>query len=100
MGILFYRQVWNFLGPVKDGISNFFVPDNYEFAFEICMPAKMAESLQGLDNCFIRYSLRAQIHTSEGETFDISRNLNVRRIYDSLEFIEPNVSFLVLLGDV
>lgn len=68
-------------------------PDNYEFPFEVCVPKGTPESIQGVDDCFIRYILRAQIYGNGGNNLSISREVQMRKAYTMSLFRELSVSF-------
>ncbi|RAL02604.1 arrestin domain-containing protein [Aspergillus ibericus CBS 121593] len=87
---LFMRQTWNFL-RFSPSTSNTLPPGNHEFPFHFCLSSKTPDSIQGLDDCSIKYNLKAQIRTLKGTGFDITRSIRVCRMYRSLLIPEPKV---------
>jgi hypothetical protein len=87
--VTFYHQVWSFLGGLGKQRS-FLCPGNYEFPFSISLKATMPESVEGLEDCYIRYDLNAEISSSWGLINKI-RNLRVIKPPYFLSFLEPEV---------
>ncbi|PWY80829.1 hypothetical protein BO94DRAFT_558240 [Aspergillus sclerotioniger CBS 115572] len=88
---LFMRQTWNFLQCSKTSTSTTLPPGNHEFPFHFCLSSKTSDSVQGLNDCSIRYNLKAQIRTLKDSTFDTAKHITVCRIHRSLLFPEPKI---------
>lgn len=68
-------------------------PDNYEFPFEICLSGQNPETVQGIDDCFIRYILRAEVYSNTGDSLtNLSREIQVRKMHAMSLLREPSVS--------
>ncbi|RHZ50674.1 uncharacterized protein CDV56_106574 [Aspergillus thermomutatus] len=68
------------------------VPDNYEYPFQFSLSGRMLESVEGLDDSYIRYTLKAQICGMTGKsTMEIHRHIRLYREHPSLRFPEPKV---------
>ncbi|PYH98625.1 arrestin domain-containing protein [Aspergillus ellipticus CBS 707.79] len=80
---LFMHQIWSFL-PFSQNPTPITIPaGNHEFQFQFCLPGQSPDSSQGLDDCYIRYHLKAQIRTVKGGIFDALRPVKVCRVYQS-----------------
>ncbi|EAW13735.1 arrestin C-terminal domain-containing protein [Aspergillus clavatus NRRL 1] len=88
------HHIWSFLGQTRETMPAVLPPDNYEFSFTFPVSNRLPESLEGLDDSSIRYTLRAEIHAGNGETIKITKRLTVHRRYDSLLIPEPKVLML------
>lgn len=71
-------------------------PGNYELSFEICIPRQMPETIEGVDDSFIRYILQAQIYGNSGDNLTISREIRLRKAYTMSLLREPSVSYYIL----
>jgi len=90
----FFHQISNLLPTPRRSSIVVLEPNNYEFPFEICLPKGTPESVQGVDDCFIRYVLRAETHASGGDNLTISREVRVRKAYTTCLLRETSVSFV------
>ncbi|PWY73038.1 arrestin domain-containing protein [Aspergillus heteromorphus CBS 117.55] len=83
---VFMHQIWSFLRiPGSSAPVN--VPaGNHEFPFDFCLSSETPESVQGLDDCYIRYHLKAQIQTTKGGNLDVVKPVRVCRIHQSVLF--------------
>ncbi|KAE8404360.1 hypothetical protein BDV37DRAFT_282909 [Aspergillus pseudonomiae] len=79
----FHHDVWSFLRVSAGRSTTILGPGNYEFPFEMCLPGRLPESMTGVDDYYIRYSLRAQIYGRKGESVVTSREISVRKVYDT-----------------
>ncbi|ODM19361.1 hypothetical protein SI65_05979 [Aspergillus cristatus] len=86
----FFHQISNLLPTPRRSSIVVLEPNNYEFPFEICLPKGTPESVQGVDDCFIRYVLRAEVHSSGGDNMTISKEVRVRKTYTTSLLREPS----------
>lgn len=87
-----FHQIWSFLRPSGTSASTILQPDNYEFPFQFCLSKQISESIEGLEDCYVRYNLKAQICGGGNEsTAEVNRRIRIFRIYPSLLFLEPQV---------
>ncbi|KAE8139245.1 hypothetical protein BDV38DRAFT_281410 [Aspergillus pseudotamarii] len=77
----FHHDVWSFLRVSAGSSSTTLEPGNYEFPFQMCLPGRLPESMTGVDDCYIRYRLRAQIYGRKGESVTTSREVTIRKVY-------------------
>ncbi|KAE8369931.1 hypothetical protein BDV27DRAFT_171664 [Aspergillus caelatus] len=77
----FHHDVWSFLRASAGSSATILEPGNYEFPFQMCLPGRLPESMTGMDDCYIRYFLRAQIYGRKGESAATSREVTVRKVY-------------------
>ncbi|KAJ6005708.1 hypothetical protein N7451_003652 [Penicillium sp. IBT 35674x] len=84
---IFYHQIWNFKKGFKKG-QNILQPGNHEFPFSVSLNGRLPPTIEGLDDCFIRYRLTAEINCPWGVIHE-SRSLNVSRMQDIFSFMEP-----------
>lgn len=87
---LFYHQIWNFKRGFKKG-KNTLQPGNHEFYFSVSLNSRLPPTIEGLDDCFIRYKLTAELNCPWG-VINKSRSMNVSRMQDTFSFMEPQVS--------
>jgi hypothetical protein len=89
----FYHQAWSFLPEPTKTQTNLqpLQPGNYEFSFSVTLHNSLPESVEGLDDCYIRYELTAGISCSWG-LITRSKDMRVCKALDPLSFIEPEVS--------
>ncbi|KAE8165427.1 hypothetical protein BDV40DRAFT_297456 [Aspergillus tamarii] len=78
----FHHDVWSFLRVSVGSSATMLEPGNYEFPFQMCLPGRLPESMRGIDDCYIRYFLRAQIYGRKGESAATSREVTVRKVYN------------------
>jgi hypothetical protein len=86
----FYHQIWSFL-PESNKSQKSLQPGNYEFPFLITLHNSLPESVEGLDDCYIRYELTAGINCSWG-LITRPKGMRVSKALDPLSFLEPEVS--------
>jgi hypothetical protein len=87
--VTFYHQVLSLLGSLGKQ-KTLLRPGNYEFPFSVSLKATMPESVEGLDDCYIRYDLTAEINSSWGLIKE-KGNLRVTKSQNFLSFLEPEV---------
>ncbi|OQD80922.1 hypothetical protein PENANT_c031G00089 [Penicillium antarcticum] len=83
----FYHQIWSFL-PESNKKQTTLQPGNYEFPFEVTLHNSQPESVEGLDDCYIRYELTAGINCSWG-LIARSKDMRVSEALEPLSFLEP-----------
>ncbi|KAL4867047.1 hypothetical protein BDV12DRAFT_187029 [Aspergillus spectabilis] len=81
-----FHQICSFLGPSKSTILEI---GNYEYPFEFPLPTGLPETVEGLEDSYIRYRLKAQIGT-KGSTMEATRLIRVLREYPSILVAEPH----------
>ncbi|KAJ5656550.1 hypothetical protein N7507_008500 [Penicillium longicatenatum] len=84
---IFYHQIWNFKRGFTKG-QNVLQPGNHEFNFSVTLSNKLPTTIEGLDDCFIRYKLTAELNCPWG-VINESRSMDVSRMQDIFSFIEP-----------
>ncbi|KAJ6009690.1 hypothetical protein N7522_004706 [Penicillium canescens] len=83
----FYHQIWSFL-PESNKNQKSLQPGNYEFPFSVTLHNSLPESVEGLDDCYIRYELTAGINCAWG-LITRSKGLRVSKALNPLSFLEP-----------
>lgn len=89
---IFYHQIWSLIRVWK-GNSTTLQPGNYEFPFSVSLHKRMPASIEGMDDCYIRYGLTAALNCSRGLITE-SRNLTVSRLHDIFSFVDPQVCLI------
>ncbi|KAJ6102391.1 hypothetical protein N7486_004818 [Penicillium sp. IBT 16267x] len=84
---IFYHQIWNFKRGFKKG-QNVLQPGKHEFPFSVSLNNRLPTTIEGLDDCFVRYKLTAELNCPWG-VINEARSMNVSRIQDIFSFIEP-----------
>ncbi|KAJ5618989.1 hypothetical protein N7510_002973 [Penicillium lagena] len=87
--IPFYRQIWSFLNASKGSSQTTLEPGNYEFPFSVSLHRSMPVSVEGLEDCYIRYGLTATIFRGHAGRVTTSRNMSVSRSQSHLALPEP-----------
>lgn len=64
---------------------------NHEFTFTVSLSSKLPPTIEGLEDCSLRYELTAELNCPWG-VINESRSLNVSRMQDIFSFMEPQVS--------
>ncbi|RAQ42114.1 arrestin domain containing protein [Aspergillus flavus] len=86
----FHHDVWSFLRVSAGSSATTLEPGNYEFPFQMCLPGRLPESMRGIDDCYIHYFLRAQIYGRKGESVSTSREVTVRKVYNTPSRTAPS----------
>lgn len=92
----FFHQISSLLPSPRRCSPMILEPGNYELSFEICIPRQMPETIEGVDDSFIRYILQAQIYGNSGDNLTISREIRLRKAYTMSLLREPSVSYYIL----
>ncbi|KAJ5803131.1 uncharacterized protein N7503_005581 [Penicillium pulvis] len=84
---IFYHQIWNFKKAFKKG-QNALQPGNHKFPFSVSLNSRLPPTIEGLDDCFVRYKLTAELTCPWG-MINESRSMNASKLQDVFSFMEP-----------
>lgn len=92
-------QTWNFLPSLgTPSPTTTLAPGNHEFPFTFCLSNTTPDTIEGLDDCYVKYQLKATMGTAGGRRIEADTRVRVRRMYRSLLLPEPKVSYYTILS--
>ncbi|EHA28390.1 hypothetical protein ASPNIDRAFT_43302 [Aspergillus niger ATCC 1015] len=75
---LFMYQTWNFLPSLgTPSPTTTLTPGNHEFPFTFCLSNNTPDTIEGLDDCYVKYQLKATIGTAGGRRIEADTRVRV-----------------------
>lgn len=88
-----YERTWKFRDAGR-GKTEIMPADNYEFPFDVILPGSLPESVEGLQDTWVTYRLKAEIGRKYAKDLHARKPLRIIRTLDpsALELLHVMVS--------
>lgn len=95
-----YEKSWKFRNAGR-GKTEIMPADNYEFPFDVILPGSLPESVEGLQDTWVTYRLKAEIGRKYAKDIHARKPLRIIRTLDpsALELLHVMVSVWYIFRD-